>query len=393
LVVLGLWGTSRTVPYVGRFGSDAFRDAAVWGYGVFTLAVAACVVKRRALPDVVAHYAVWARRLVFFMPIGVIIGRFFGSLLPHMPGTETPILSTKAGDAAVHLAGAAAFMLAGFSGEDPRVRARGDRAFWICWILGFIIVGAQTRGGLVAITGALFVLATLDPVSSGRRFLFGTAIALIAAGLLFAYTANEAPRSQNAGADDRQISLRQVADNARSITGTAARARGNLDATKQWRLDWWNVIIDYTVHGQYFWKGKGFGINLADDDGFQVADGGPPLRSPHSVYMTVLARMGVPGALMFYVLMAWFAISMVLASFRARRVGAWWAARLDLWILSYWSAFLINAGFDVYLEGPQGGIWFWCVMGLGLAALETQRRELRPAAPEALRTKLRQHAI
>ena len=28
-------------------------------------------------------------------------------------------------------------------------------------------------------------------------------------------------------------------------------------------------IIDYTVFGDYFWTGKGFGISLADDDGFQ----------------------------------------------------------------------------------------------------------------------------
>src|SRR5262249_9452718 len=157
-----------------------------------------------------------------------------------------------------------------------------------------------------------------------------------AAGLLFAFTSNDAPRSENAGQDNRQLSLRQVADNARSITGSGSRARGNLDATKQWRLDWWNTIIDYTVHGQYFWTGKGFGVNLPDDDGFQVADGGPPLRSPHSAYMTVLARMGVPGALLFYGLQVCFGISMLLASFRARRVGDWWGARLDLWILSYW---------------------------------------------------------
>jgi hypothetical protein len=37
-------------------------------------------------------------------------------------------------------------------------------------------------------------------------------------------------------------------------------------------------------------------------------------------------------------------------------------------ILAYWLAMLVNASFDVYLEGPQGGIWFWSVFGLGLAA-------------------------
>jgi hypothetical protein len=38
------------------------------------------------------------------------------------------------------------------------------------------------------------------------------------------------------------------------------------------------------------------------------------------------------------------------------------------WIFAYWLAALVNASFDVYLEGPQGGIWFWSVIGLGIAA-------------------------
>jgi hypothetical protein len=32
-------------------------------------------------------------------------------------------------------------------------------------------------------------------------------------------------------------------------------------------------------------------------------------------------------------------------------------------------ALLVNASFDVYLEGPMGGIWFWCIYGLGLGSL------------------------
>jgi len=30
-----------------------------------------------------------------------------------------------------------------------------------------------------------------------------------------------------------------------------------------------------------------------------------------------------------------------------------------------------NAFFDVYLEGPQGAIWFWTVFGTGLAVRTT----------------------
>jgi hypothetical protein len=50
-----------------------------------------------------------------------------------------------------------------------------------------------------------------------------------------------------------------------------------------------------------------------------------------------------------------------------------WAV-LNLWILCYWLAFMINGAFDVFLEGPQGGIWFWCIFGFGMGVLEVQRR-------------------
>jgi hypothetical protein len=36
------------------------------------------------------------------------------------------------------------------------------------------------------------------------------------------------------------------------------------------------------------------------------------------------------------------------------------------WVFVYWSAALLNSSVDVYLDGPQGGIWFWAVIGLGL---------------------------
>ena len=96
--------------------------------------------------------------------------------------------------------------------------------------------------------------------------------------------------------------------------------------------------------------------------------------------MTVLARGGVPGAVLFGTLQVSFALSLLRAYLRARRAGAAAWARLDLWILSYWAAFLVNSAFDVFLEGPQGGIWFWCLMGLGVAVLESQRNDLSSAA-------------
>ena len=42
---------------------------------------------------------------------------------------------------------------------------------------------------------------------------------------------------------------------------------------------------------------------------------------------------------------------------------------LLVFLFVYWLSFLINASFDVFLEGPVGGIWFWCVYGTGIGAV------------------------
>src|SRR5207253_7812839 len=111
-----------------------------------------------------------------------------------------------------------------------------------------------------------------------------------------------------------------------------------------------------------------YGVNLADDDGFQVGSREEPLRSPHSSHITFLARSGVPGFLLWAALQVVWAGSMLAAHLRARRGGmkAW--SSLFAWILSYWTAFMVSAAFDVFFEGPMAGIPFWSLFGLGWGA-------------------------
>jgi len=172
----------------------------------------------------------------------------------------------------------------------------------------------------------------------------------------------------------RNISVEQLTLNVRSIFSDDTGNQGGVQGNKDWRLMWWGEIWDYTVEGPYFWGGKGFGINLATDDGFQIRDG--TLRSPHSSHMTVLARMGVPGALLWLALQASFAVSMVLSTIASRARGTPNEARFKTWLLAIWMAALVNASFDVYLEGPQGAIIFWSAFGAGMAAMRLDRMSL-----------------
>jgi O-antigen ligase len=156
---------------------------------------------------------------------------------------------------------------------------------------------------------------------------------------------------------------------------SAMRSGNNsiIDGTTRWRLLWWSDVIDYTIFGSHFWTGKGFGLNIAVDDGYRTEEKGT--RSPHNVHMTILARMGVPGAALWLLFLTTFATQMLITYVRARRNGNALYASLSLWVIAFWVAFVVNGTFDVFLEGPQGGIWFWSLTGFGVAVAILFKRE------------------
>ncbi|HEY0777775.1 MAG TPA: O-antigen ligase family protein [Gemmatirosa sp.] len=369
IVAFALWGAARTVPYLGTYGIDALRDATIWGYGLFAILVAGFVLRYRALAPALSAYARWFWWSAFWSPIAGAIFRLAESSIPHVPGqSDIPVLFVKAGDSAVQLAGVAAFVLVGLA-EPIQAQLRRpawlEWAWWGAWFGGLAISGAASRGGLMSVFVAVATVLVL------RRRVRWWKPALVS--VLFAVVFVGSDVTLNAG-QERTVSSRQIAANIRSIFGVRTQ-ESNLDETRTWRLNWWSDIIGYTVHGPYFWTGKGFGVNLADDDGYQGTERGIPNRHPHNVQMMVLAHAGVPGLALWSLLQLTFGGSLLVACVRARREGreAW--ARVNVWILAFWLAFMANAAFDVFLEGPQGGIWFWSLMGFGIAALETQRQQ------------------
>jgi len=266
----------------------------------------------------------------------------------------------------VHLGGAAAFLLAGVSarrgGPSGDARRFAEWAVWPALLVGLVAVGSWNRGGLLAALVAILTVLLLLPFKAGGKLLLaGAAAVFVATGWLGSGISIQIR-------EDRVINPDQIVQNLSSIGGADGT---RLEGTRQWRLLWWQSIIDYTVHGPYFWTGKGFGLNLTYDDGIE-RDPDVPSRSPHNGHLTVLARAGVPGLVLWVALQLAFALSMLVGLMRARRDGQQTRAVLIVWVLAYWCAFLVNASFDVYLEGPQGGIWFWCVIAYGLALIARQ---------------------
>jgi hypothetical protein len=365
LIAFAAWGAARTAPYLRFYGQDALRDAVLWGYGAFAILAAAALLRYGKIERVPTLYG---RLLPFFLlwtPVANLLFRLAYDAIPRVPGSDVALIHFKPGDAAVHLAGCAAFLALGLH-HDPAARAGiGARVrewfYWAAWLVGFFVV-TTNRGGLLSVLAAASVVLALRPLSRWGK------VALIAAVLTLSFFTFEVEFDVG---EARKVSPQQIVASVQSVVGGSEREE--LSGTRQWRLNWWGDIVNYTVFGDYFWTGKGFGVNLAQDDGYELDEEGA-LRSPHNGHLTVLARAGVPGLCLWALLQVTFAASLLLAYFRARREGRDWWARVNLWVLAYWTAFVVNAAFDVFMEGPQGGIWFWCLMGFGVAVLVAQRQ-------------------
>jgi hypothetical protein len=351
LVLLGIFGLMSGLP---KYKIDAARDAVIWGYALFGLIVAALIINRpQRLAMLMERYRRFTQIFLIGIPIMFLIYRFARAGLPSWPGVNTPVIQIKEGDVLVHLSGILAFWMA-----DPK---RNVRWVWaILLTLNMAMMGVIDRAGVVAF-GSVMIICMIAKPFHGTAWRTITMM-LIGVVLLWASAINiEVP-----GGKGRTISWEQFVTNFLSMV-THTHNDG-LDSNKEWRLDWWKEILNYTVRGKYFWTGKGFGVNLADDDGFQVnADGG--LRSPHNIHMTFLARMGVPGAaawMLMHAVWLWCVGRSYLRA-RKRKQDNW--AGLFLFLFAYYAAFMINGSFDVFIEGPMGGIWFWTIFGTGVGGL------------------------
>lgn len=369
LVAFAGWCALQTLPYVGQYGADALRDAVLWGYALFALLVAALVLRHNAFERVIRLYGRFVPWLFLWLPIGFLVGRVYWALIPRTPGSDIPLINLKPGDTLVHLAGGAAFVMLGLHRANPSEKRGKEWLWWVIWLAGFVVSASYGRGGMLAAVTALTLVIFLMP---GRLWLRAVWRPVAVAVVLFALLLTLRVEVDLGSA--RVISAEQVVENALSIVGENRAA--NLESTARWREDWWGDIVGYTFGGRYFWTGKGFGVNLEVDDG-HVTTADLSSRNPHSVHFAVLARTGVPGLALWVALQVVFGLSLLQMYRRALSNGDLRSASFNLWILAFWVAFLINGSFDTFIEGPQGGIWFWSVFGLGIAAVRAQRQ--RPA--------------
>jgi len=354
------WCGLRTAPFLGDYGMVALRDAVIWAYASLSIMLAAVIVARPSrLQRLLLIYERYARLYLIALPVCWILMQYYPGVFPLTPFGE--VATIRAEDVLVHLAAITGYLLIAPGRISP---------LWHLLLgLDVILYAPVNRGGLLAYLIVTCVNLALNPVRR-RTWAYGVVVivavlALTASGLSLTL-------------QRRELSAQQLWSNISSMYDSSADEQ-DLQSTKRWRVEWWSRIVADTVFGE-FWAGKGFGVNVADIDGFQLDPGHHALRSPHNSHMTILDRAGIPGALL------WIALNMVWASSMARLLWRATARRLAAWVtlarvlLSFWLAACISMSFTVSLEAPMAGLWYWSVFGAGVAVVILFDRVAGPTA-------------
>ena len=268
---------------------------------------------------------------------------------------KIPFLEYKKGDLAVQLLISTLLILSGRIQLNPRLQLI---TFGLITYL-FFVVATFNRGGMVAfIAGvSLFIFWNRKSLLLQQFKPYLRVAPLVLLATLFLYTATR----MSDPIQGRSIGLEQLKQNVVSIV--SKDVEGSLSDNIVWRLAWWGKIIDYTFAGPYFVTGKGLGINLAASDEIPMDEetDRTPLRAPHNFHLNILARYGVPVFILWLVFIFYLVRGLI---FKTRSVD-------DSLVACILIAALINASFDVALEGPMSAFPFWIWVGLSLARQQT----------------------
>lgn len=359
------WSIYRTIPYVAEYKLDALRDAMLYGYALYAFLIA-ILIPREMVEYFVQLYGKVLPIIVFLGPVIFFLTQY--KILPKWPGAPVPIINQKSGDMGVHLGGAAAFMLLRLDYFNKRPYRQA--LIWLMWLMWFVawgMFGSVNRGGMVSALSAVAIAFLFRPTSGWYRPVL---LGVVVLCMLLVTGTYSSLRVSFGGA--REISAEQIVNNLASVVGTGNNETGNLENTKEWRMNWWNDIIDYTFYGDYFWTGKGYGINLVIADGTYSAANAEEkgTRSPHNGFMTILSRSGVPGFTLWIVFLVGFLGTLIVNAVPIKKRNLTEdeirLSKIATWLLAYAGAHLVNANVDVFLEGPMGGVWFWSIVGMSL---------------------------
>lgn len=348
LMVFMLWCCINTIPYFPKYGLFTIRDAALWYYGFFALIIGTLLVsKPRRFVFMIKRYQQFSKIFILIIPFLWLLS--VSKVLPPMPGGGggVRLITLKPADTMAHLAAITAFYI----GSNLLVMQVSFFIFMFLINLGVAATNSN-RSGLLAFLNAFGIVSLTRSKSSKIWLLFAIFVFLIVLVLIIKPDIFE------------PVILK---------IGSIFMDNNERQGTKEYRLQWWTHLINTTVFGDYFWTGRGFGFNLGAGTGFDPLGDGL-VRTPHNGHVAVLARAGVPGAVMWLLLQLSWAGTILVKHFRSKAKGETKWAGIFLTLFAYWVAVMTTTTFEVIIEGPTGGIWLWTMYGVGLAAMYIYKR-------------------
>lgn len=326
---------------------DLIRDSFIFQYGWFVFILFLFKDKLELVWESLFFIYKW---FPFVALLNFILQYFVPFFETVAPFGGIPILLYKNGDMGVQLLISTLLLLYTFEKKPLKWRVLLSLAI----ALDFLILASYSRSGIVSflISMLCFIYFNKDiQLQSRVRLLlkYLPIILLIVTPIYINIKVTE-------NFQGRSVGFEQIKNNFSSIVG------GTTDATSEdnvvWRLVWWAKILDYSFSAPNFFIGKGLGMSLATDDYIITLD--ENLRSPHNFHLNIMARFGV----LLFLIWTYFLIQVLKPLFKKELIGK------RLLIGCILLAFLINASFDVFLEGPMGAFPFWTWVGLYLLSEE-----------------------
>ena len=322
---------------------DLIRDSFIFQYGWFVFILFLFKEKLEIIWETLFFIYKW---FPFVALLNFILQYFVPFFETVAPFGGIPILLYKNGDMGVQLLISTLLLL--YSFENKTLKWRVLLSLVIA--LDFLILASYSRSGIVAFLASMlcFIYFNKDIQLQSRVRLLIKYLPII----LLVVTPIYINIKVTENFQGRAVGLEQIKNNFSSIVG------GTTDATSEnnvvWRLVWWAKIIDYSLSFPNFFIGKGLGMNLATDDDIITLD--DSLRSPHNFHLNIMSRFGV----LLFMIWMYFLIQLLKPLFKKQLQGK------RLLIGCILLAFLLNASFDVFLEGPMGAFPFWTWLGLYL---------------------------
>ena len=333
---------------------NLIRDSFIFQYGWFVFILFLFKEKLEIIWETLFFIYKW---FPFVALLNFILQYFVAFFETVTPFGGIPILLYKNGDMGVQLLISTLLLL--YSFENKTLKWRVLLSLVIA--LDFLILASYSRSGIVAFLASMlcFIYFNKDIQLQSRVRLLIKYLPIILLIVMPIYINIKVAENFQG----RSVGMEQIKNNFSSILG------GTTDATSEnnvvWRLVWWAKIIDYSLSSPNFFVGKGLGMNLATDDDIITLD--DSLRSPHNFHLNIMSRFGV----LLFMIWMYFLIQLLKPLFKKQLQGK------RLLIGCILLAFLLNASFDVFLEGPMGAFPFWTWMGLYLLT-EDQESLIEP---------------